>query len=69
MRLSAELWRNNLCAGGPHGTAGNLDVKTTLGVFFSTEGGVVVRLPAGLPVTHRLANGLEDAVVTIQKLQ
>lgn len=53
----------DLCTGRSHSAARNLDIKTALGVFFSAEGRVVVRLPAGLPVTHRLADGLEDAAV------
>lgn len=51
----------HLRAGRPHCTSRNLDVKATLGVFFSPEGGVVVWLATSLPVTYCLPNCLEDA--------
>lgn len=54
----------DLCAGWPHSTARNLDVKATLGVFLSTEGRVVVRLTASFPVTDCLPNGLQDTAIT-----
>lgn len=53
----------NLCTGRPHCTARNLYIKATLGIFFSTEGRIIVWLPARLPVTHSLPNCLEDTAV------
>lgn len=57
----------HLCAGRPHCTARNLDVKATLGILFPPQGRVIVRLPTGLPVTNSFADGLEDAAVRGQR--
>lgn len=61
-----EEWRPDLCSGGSHCTARNLDIEAALRIFFSAEGGVVVGLPASLPVAHRFPDGLEDAAVRRQ---
>uniref|UniRef100_A0A3Q2XWP3 Fibronectin type-III domain-containing protein n=1 Tax=Hippocampus comes TaxID=109280 RepID=A0A3Q2XWP3_HIPCM len=52
--------RCHLSAGGSHGSSRHLDVESALGVLFPTEGRVIVRLTACLPVAHRLPDGLED---------
>lgn len=51
----------DLSAGGPHGSPGDFNVEAPLWVLLSSQGGVVVRLPARLPVTHRFPDGLKDA--------
>lgn len=54
---------DNLCAGRPHCTPRNLDVKATLGIFFSSKGRVIMWLPTGLPVTNCFPDCLENAAV------
>lgn len=61
--VSAEA---DLCSGGPYSTPWNLDIKATLGIFFSSEGGIIVWLPTRLPVTDSLSDGLEDTAIGIQ---
>ena len=50
----------DLCAGGADGTAGDLDVKASLGVFLSSQGRVIVGLTPCLPITDGLPDGLQD---------